>query len=277
MGFEDRLGLIKKGDILDNKELVEIFECQHQGGMRKSNKNNCLVLISDNTNPLYKNHWYGNILYYTGMGQKGDQDIYFAQNKTLYESNHNKVRLFLFEVFKKKEYTYAGEVEYLDNYQVEKQLDRDDNIRDVVVFELKVKEDYFVKEDTIEYVMEGLDEKIKKLSTEKLLNIISKLDKDKISKRYIQTLEYDRNPYVREFAKRRAGGRCELCKKEAPFLKKGKEPYLEVHHIEWLSKGGLDSIENTAALCPNCHKKMHVLDDNKDINILRKLRSVDEI
>jgi len=34
-------------------------------------------------------------------------------------------------------------------------------------------------------------------------------------------------------------------------------PYLEVHHWTPLAEGGLDTIENAAALCPNCHKQAH--------------------
>ncbi len=34
--------------------------------------------------------------------------------------------------------------------------------------------------------------------------------------------------------------------------------------FEWLSKGA-GSIENTVALCPNCHKKMHIVQDAADI------------
>jgi len=49
------------------------------------------------------------------------------------------------------------------------------------------------------------------------------------------------------------------------------EPYLEVHHIIWLSKGGDDDIDNTVALCPNCHKKMHILNLDKDIEYLSNL------
>ncbi|WP_238917318.1 HNH endonuclease [Clostridium sp. YIM B02555] len=37
-----------------------------------------------------------------------------------------------------------------------------------------------------------------------------------------------------------------------------------MHHIKWLSRGGEDSIENTAALCPNCHRRMHIVDSNED-------------
>lgn len=74
------------------------------------------------------------------------------------------------------------------------------------------------------------------------------------------TITYERNAYVSEYAKRRANGVCQLCKKEAPFKNKDGEPYLETHHIEWLSRGGTDTLDNTVALCPNCHRKMHVLD-----------------
>ncbi|BDZ92717.1 hypothetical protein VEE69_15940 [Escherichia coli] len=43
----------------------------------------------------------------------------------------------------------------------------------------------------------------------------------------------------------------------APSLKEDGTPFLEVHHIEWLSKGGEDSVENAIALCPNCHRQAH--------------------
>jgi 5-methylcytosine-specific restriction protein A len=40
--------------------------------------------------------------------------------------------------------------------------------------------------------------------------------------------------------------------------------------VTWLSAGGADTIENTVALCPNCHRKMHVLDAKGDRKKLRK-------
>ena len=87
--------------------------------------------------------------------------------------------------------------------------------------------------------------------------------------------QYDRDPYVAEHAKRRANGICQLCDKPAPFKNKKGKPYLETHHVIWMSKGGEDSPENTVALCPNCHKRMHVLDDSKDIQkLLAKIKSL---
>lgn len=56
----------------------------------------------------------------------------------------------------------------------------------------------------------------------------------------------------------------------APFLDREGNAYLETHHIVWLSKGGSDTLDNTAALCPNCHRKMHVVNRSEDIAKLRK-------
>ena len=81
---------------------------------------------------------------------------------------------------------------------------------------------------------------------------------------------YARNPYVAEYAKRRARGICDLCRRRAPFKNASNEHYLECHHIVWLAHGGADCPENTVALCPNCHRKMHIVKDEKDINELQR-------
>ena len=85
---------------------------------------------------------------------------------------------------------------------------------------------------------------------------------------------YIRNAKVVEETRKRANGVCQYCKQAAPFIDKNGNPYLEVHHVIWLSRGGEDSITNTVALCPNCHSRMHILDRQEDIdqllNIARK-------
>ncbi len=69
---------------------------------------------------------------------------------------------------------------------------------------------------------------------------------------------YARNPDVVAEVLERAKGFCENCKKEAPFQRaKDNTPYLEVHHKKQLAKGGLDTVENAQALCPNCHRELH--------------------
>ncbi|CAI0766776.1 Predicted restriction endonuclease [Serratia rubidaea] len=68
---------------------------------------------------------------------------------------------------------------------------------------------------------------------------------------------FKRNPYVVAEVIFRANGKCQCCKRDAPFKREDGTPYLEVHHIEWLSRGGEDSVENAIALCPNCHRQAH--------------------
>ena len=71
----------------------------------------------------------------------------------------------------------------------------------------------------------------------------------------VTTRVYKRSPYVVAEVLLRANGKCQSCRCDAPFLKEDGTPFLEVHHIEWLSKGGEDSVENAIALCPNCHRQ----------------------
>ena len=80
--------------------------------------------------------------------------------------------------------------------------------------------------------------------------------------------------FVKQYVKDRAGGTCELCGKYAPFKTAYDEPYLEIHHLITLSDDGPDTIYNTVALCPNCHKKMHfgkISTDSKEYIKLVKL------
>ena len=77
-----------------------------------------------------------------------------------------------------------------------------------------------------------------------------------------------RNPYLAEMAKRRARGVCQLCGNSLDFHDSAGRPYLEAHHIVPLAKDGADAITNMTALCPNCHRKMHIVGDQADIEKL---------
>jgi 5-methylcytosine-specific restriction protein A len=72
------------------------------------------------------------------------------------------------------------------------------------------------------------------------------------------TVQYERDEKIKKERLKIANSYCESCKSPAPFVRKTNgEPYLEVHHILPLSQGGADTLENTIALCPNCHRKAH--------------------
>jgi hypothetical protein len=75
--------------------------------------------------------------------------------------------------------------------------------------------------------------------------------------RTVETTQHERDPGVRADVLDRASGKCELCDKDAPFLKANGKPFLEVHHAIPLGEGGPDTVENAFALCPNCHREAH--------------------
>ncbi len=134
----------------------------------------------------------------------------------------------------------------------------------------QVYEDILLRNDhTVFEKKKKLKERVAKNRSDEEIRKRAKMSRGEPVRRIIASAVYDRNADVIEAAKRRAGGKCQLCVKEAPFDKKNGEPYLETHHIVWLSEGGHDVIENTVALCPNCHRKMHSLNLKEDIEILK--------
>ncbi|GIM45947.1 hypothetical protein DNHGIG_14960 [Collibacillus ludicampi] len=263
---------LKRGEVITNEKLMRIFKCGISGGMRRSNETNTLVLISDHTKSLYDDRWDGEIIHYTGMGKIGDQSLTFMQNKTLYESNENGIEVYFFEVFEPNNYIFWGQVKLHGEPYQEYQLDEEGNKRKVWIFPLEFVNDTSINalpESVIKNGHEQNEKKVRKLDDKELLKRAS-LPKSKAGIRKIISQTYDRDPFVSEYAKRRARGYCQLCEKPAPFTDKKGQPYLETHHIVWLSKGGPDTIENTVALCPNCHRKMHSLNLDEDIEKLMK-------
>lgn len=106
------------------------------------------------------------------------------------------------------------------------------------------------------------------------LKVLAQKQSKKKPKETVSTIiQKVRDPYIAEYARRRADGICQLCGNPAPFNRSDGTPYLESHHIDWLANGGEDSIENTAALCPNCHRKMHIVNDPEDVEWLKTVNS----
>lgn len=69
--------------------------------------------------------------------------------------------------------------------------------------------------------------------------------------------QFVRDPNVIAWTLKAANGVCEACGQPAPFTKEGGVPYLEVHHMRPLFQGGPDTTDNTIAVCPNCHRRLH--------------------
>jgi len=72
-----------------------------------------------------------------------------------------------------------------------------------------------------------------------------------------QSQSFVRDPKVKAWVLQQAKGICELCGEPGPFIDSSGEPFLEAHHVIFLRDEGPDTVENVAALCPNCHRAMH--------------------
>ena len=84
--------------------------------------------------------------------------------------------------------------------------------------------------------------------------------------------EFERSAAVVEAALGRAGGICELCEMSGPFKCLDGRPFLEVHHVVPLSEGGEDTLNNVAAICPNCHRACHFSPEKNYMEVLLKNR-----
>ena len=263
------MSTLTSGVELSNRQVCDFFRCSTQGGMRRSLKTNTLVLISNHVDSIYHDRWINNTLHYTGMGQKGDQQIDSAQNKTLNESKSNGVGVHLFEVHVDGVYTYVGQVRLAGDPYQEIQPDVEQRLRNVWVFPLAVLDGHIpaVPEAVLSKQEARTARQVRRLSDDEVKERAERA-RTQPGQRPTSTTRYERDPHVAEYAKRRAKGICELCKSPAPFNNGDGEPYLETHHIEWLANGGADTVANTVALCPNCHRKMHVVNLQSDRAVL---------
>lgn len=247
---------INIGDHLTNNELCQLFKCGNMGGMRRSKKTGTLVIISDHTKNFYHDEWKDGVLHYTGMGKNGDQVLVGNQNGTLYHSDTNGVNVHLFEVLEKSVYTYKGIVKLAAQPYQAAQETFDGEMRSVWIFPVKPVL------DIEEWAIEIMEKEAVTLSNTELYIRVKEVKRESSKPRTVETKVYDRDPYLKELVKRIAEGKCQYCGETAPFIDKNGEPYLEEHHVTWLARGGSDTIDNVVAVCPNCHTKAHVLDDN---------------
>ena len=145
-------------------------------------------------------------------------------------------------------------------------MDNERQARQVWMFPVQLKPEGAIPvltDEQARVIEDSHAQKSRQLSDDEL-KARAKKAKGKPDTRTAQTTAYVRDAAVAEYAKLLAKGLCDLCEMPAPFQNKKHEGYLECHHIVWLAKGGEDTVANTVALCPNCHRKMHVLNRKMD-------------
>lgn len=77
---------------------------------------------------------------------------------------------------------------------------------------------------------------------------------------------FARDLEVVSWALQRAKGYCELCTTQGPFPTINGGRFLEVHHVTPLYQGGQDTVDNVAAVCPNCHRACHLAPNKSSLS-----------
>ena len=261
------------GEKYTNAEVTVIFGCSPQGGLKMAKATNSLVAIVKHNRPLYDDYWTDDgILQFTGKGRYGDQ-LLKAENRILAESNSNGISIHLFEGFKNNELYYQGKVKLIGKVYEAQEFDENGLMRRVYKYPLKKINDtevIFDKEE-IEESEKVKSKEVRKKTKSEIKEKAKIGGNEKVVTRTIVSPYRERNQYVAQYTKDRAKGICDLCGEKAPFIDKDGEPYLESHHVITLADGGPDKIYNTVAICPNCHRKIHNLEDKKDINKLQEV------
>lgn len=240
--------------------------------MRRAHATESLVLIADHTLSLYENRWIDGRFHFSGIGTRGDQQLGFSQNKTLAESPDNPVSVFLFEVFETGRYIFTGRVVLAEAPYTASHPDIEGRCRSVWVFPLRLIEEERsprIAEELIQKNRIRSERLARKLTDKELVKRAANIRSRAGCRRATINL-YEKNVYVAELARRKANGSCQLCEQPAPFRDRNGRAFLETHHIKRISEGGEDTIDNTVALCPNCHAKMHALNLKSDCRRLKK-------
>ncbi len=263
--FKNKLEI---GSVLTRRELIKKYDLGFNGGIRKSTKNKVIILVSDREDNKVQDRWVGDTLMYTGTGipEKGDQN-FERGNKWLRDAKDEDYKILLFMKLEPDRYVYFGEVFLADSPSSE---ERDD--RKVIIFPITSKNNVekvrLLNSRIIDENESKLQTRVRKNSSRINKRVIQIYEESKNSKNpsvyNVTEKRFDRNQALVKEAKIFANGVCQLCGNNAPFNDRNDEPFLEVHHINWLSMGGSDSADNVIALCPNCHRKMHIVQDKSD-------------
>lgn len=230
-----------------------------QSGISPSAKSPAVFIFTGDSGAQfgYSDHFdaFG-VFHYTGEGQVGNMQLR-GGNKAILEHASNGASLHLFKALGKKAgkslgQQYMGEFVCADHVWKDG-LDRNGSSRRIIQFHLLPIDR--VNEAVVE---EATDTPLPtSISEARALALKAMSSQEGAGASTTVRTIYQRSAQVKHYVLLRAAGRCESCGKSAPFLRKDGTPYLEPHHINRLSDGGLDHPRYVGAVCPACHREIH--------------------
>ena len=256
------------GERYQRRALHERYGGQRQGGISTPSLKPLIFLFTGEQGAAYGYHdgpQPDGTFWYTGEGQVGDMQMERG-NRAIREHKANDKSLHLFEYVSSGQVLYVGEAIYLRSH-VEAAPDRAGTPRQAIVFELALtegSEHAGVAGDLTDPAPREARWWSMPLAALRQLAQTAGAEGTTAQQRKVRT--YERSEAVRVYVLRCAEGQCEGCGNDAPFLRKDGRPYLEPHHLRRRADGGPDHPRWVAALCPNCHRRVHSGADGKDVN-----------
>lgn len=218
----------------------------------------------------YSDRWDNGAFLYTGEGQRGPM-TFNRGNRAVAEHAETGRALHLFKSLGKgKGNRYVGEFCCADVFE-RTQPDVEGEDRTALVFRLVPVSS---PELNIETEQEAEVELADSLAAARIAALAACKPVTDSMYQSAQRKIYQRSRKVAHYVLMRAKGSCESCDKPAPFFKKDGTPYLEPHHVNRLSDGGLDHPRYVGAVCPSCHREIHSGVNGTSLNEQLKQRLV---
>ncbi len=259
------------GEAYRRRSLHKEYGGQQQGGISTPADYPIIFLFTGETG-----HQYGyqddyqedsGLFLYVGEGQVGSMQ-FIRGNRAILDHEQNGKELHLFKAAARGSVLYIGRATYL-GHRWQAAPDRNGNPRNAIVFEMAVDADLpgvpIVPEA---YRAEGLATRIWTEPLEDLRARALRAAPIKATPEERKRNVYQRSEAVKVYVLRRSEGVCEGCKQPAPFKRLDGSYYLEPHHIRRISDSGPDHPRWVAALCPNCHRRVHSGEDRSSFNQL---------
>lgn len=244
------------GAVYDRKtEINGPFGGSRQSGIAASAVYPAIFLFTGDSGEQYgyADHWEGGAYFYTGEGQRGPMTL-TRGNRAIAEHAEDGRALYLFKSLGGGNgNVYIGEFSCADFF-TRTQLDVEGHNRVALVFRLVP---VGIPAENNEAEREDEADLSESLSVARLAAFAAckpGTDEPDLS---APRKVYQRSRKVAHYVLMRAQGACESCEKPAPFMKKDGTPYLEPHHVNRLSDGGLDHPRYVGAVCPSCHREIH--------------------